>query len=464
MSQQYSVPPPGVGIKVVESSDERLVISVPPGGKKARSIGCFGVIWMAITVPVSCVFLLVDDANWEGGEAPPLFVMIPFFGVFYAVGIGMLIAWVRMRFPQSYLAVDRGQFAIQKTLLGRRKLTKIPLDGQSHAELVEAYTENDNPVYAIQIEGTGEKTKFATGLSYEEKRWLATTINQFLGVEHHRQADDSDDDSLPRYCGDCGSELMIGEEKRVCPDCGRVYHQDELTSDDDSATGRDFSSATDPLGHRVEIIERPPALDPYELPAGSKIRIDLDDGETLAFSYAIQVPLVIKAIAGSFLSIFCLTWYGFMASFITSALDGDDPLGMKLGILAFCSIFLFAGLMPLGMLLTLFYGRARLRMSRETVTGAIGFWFLKKKKSISTESISDVGLAKTMLSSRRMQRSSLQHSSRTIRILPGQKGCVMVSSEFNMPLTMSSDAEFTKQVAGLARFQLERLGVKLAND
>ena len=63
-----------------------------------------------------------------------------------------------------------------------------------------------------------------------------------------------------------------------------------------------------------------------------------------------------------------------------------------------------------------------------------------------------------------MQRSSLQHSSRTIRILPGQKGCVMVSSEFNMPLTMSSDAEFTKQVAGLARFQLERLGVKLAND
>ena len=44
------------------------------------------------------------------------------------------------------------------------------------------------------------------------------------------------------------------------------------------------------------------------------------------------------------------------------------------------------------------------------------------------------------------------------------QACIIKSSEFNMPLTMSSDAQFNAQVAGLARFQLERLGVKLAND
>jgi hypothetical protein len=38
------------------------------------------------------------------------------------------------------------------------------------------------------------------------------------------------------------------------------------------------------------------------------------------------------------------------------------------------------------------------------------------------------------------------------------------SSEFNMPLTMSSDVRFNEQVAGLVRFQLNRSGVRLPND
>lgn len=464
MSQQYSSPPAGVGIQVVESSEKRLVIAIPPGGKRARGIGCFAFAWLAITLPVSSVFLLVDDANWDGGEAPPLYVMIPFFGIFWAVGIGMLIAWVRMRFTQIYLAVEPDQFAIQKMLFGRKKLLKIPLDNQSRAELVESYRENDRPVYAIQMEGIGKTEKFGTGLSYEEKSWLMTTINRYLGVDSRRSAHDSDGDSLPDFCGDCGSELMIGEEKRVCPDCGRVYDNDGSAGDSESVDDG-LVSVTDGLpGHRVKILERPPALEPYELPADSKIRIDVDDGETLAFSYGIPMPLIIKVVGGGFLSIFCLTWYGFMANFIVMALAGDEPIGLKLGILAFCSLFLLAGLMPLGMLLTLFFGRARIRMSREKVNGSIGFWLLRKKKSVSTASISDVGLASAMMSSHRMRASRHQHSPRTTSIMAGQRGCVIVSSEFNMPLTMSSDMKFNQQVAGLARFQLERLGVQLPND
>lgn len=464
MSQQYSTPPAGVGIQVVESSEKRLVIAIPPGGKRARGIGCFAFAWLAITVPVSAVFLLVDDANWDGGKAPPLYVMIPFFGIFWAVGIGMLIAWVRMRFTQIYLAVEHEQFAIQKMLFGRKKLLKIPLDNQSRAELVESYRENDRPVYAIQMEGIDKTEKFGTGLSYEEKSWLTTSINRFLDVESRRSGGSSNGDFLPDYCSDCGSELMIGEEKRVCPDCGRVYCKESAATDGDAADDG-IVSATDGLpGHRVKILERPPALEPYELPADSRIRIDLDDGETLAFSYGIPIPLIIKVIGGGFLSIFCLTWYGFMASFIVMALAGDEPIGLKIGILAFCSLFLLAGLIPLGMLLTMFFGRARIRMSRETITGSIGFWFLRKKKSVSTASITDVGLASTLMSSHRMRASRHQRSPRTTSMMAGQRGCVIVSSEFNMPLTMSSDVNFNKQVAGLARFQFERLGVKLPND
>jgi hypothetical protein len=257
---------------------------------------------------------------------------------------------------------------------------------------------------------------------------------------------------------------MIGEGKRVCPDCERVYLEEETDGEVDSVFRDDISGVTDPLGHSVKVIERPPSLEPYELPADSKIRIDFDDGETLAFSYGIQIPLIIRCVAGGFLTIFCCFWYGIVGTFIVMAVGGNDPIAIKIGVTAFASIFLFAGLMPLGMLLTLFFGRAGIRMSHETVTGAIGFLFLKKKKSISTESISDVGLATTTLSSRRMRTARLQNSSRTMNTFAGQKGCMIVSSEFNMPLTMSADAPFNEQVAGLARFQLERLGVKLAND
>ena len=68
--QQYS-DPPGGKLQIVDQSDSRLVISVPAGGKKARGIGCFAVLWLAITIPLSLVFFMVDDADWEGGEAPP---------------------------------------------------------------------------------------------------------------------------------------------------------------------------------------------------------------------------------------------------------------------------------------------------------------------------------------------------------------------------------------------------------
>ena len=362
MSQEFSEPPPGVDIQVVKSSADQLVIAVPPGGKKARGLGCFGFIWMAIVVPVSSVFILTDDADWDGGNAPSLFVLIPFFGLFWAVGIGMIIAWVRMRFTKLFLSVEREQFAIQKTLFGRKKLKKIQLDEKSHAKLIESYSENDVPVYAIQMEGIGQPENFATGLSYEEKRWLANTINQFLGTSGRAVNDRTDTGSLPTFCGDCGGELMIGDGKHVCPDCGRIYLEGE----------------------------------------------------------------------------------------------NDDAFEAKIGMALFISIFLLSGLIPFGMLLTLFFARARLQMRRDEVTGSIGFLFLRKKKTISTNSISDVGLASTNV--RRSGEIQIGGN------FGEMTGAMIKSSEFNMPLTMSKNARFNKQVAGLARFQLERLGVKLDND
>lgn len=461
MNQDLSAPPPGVGIKVVKSSTEQLVIAIPSGGKKARSFGCFGFAWMAIVLPISCAFI-IGGAEDEDGNAVSLFVLIPFFGIFWAVGIGMIIAWARMRFTEIFLSVEREQFAIQKTLFGRKKLKKIALDDGSQARLVESYSENDVPVYAIQMEGVGETEKFATGLSYEEKRWLKTVINRFLGVGGASKTGSTDSATLPEFCEDCDSELMIGEGKRVCPDCARVYleNESEPENDDevydidpDSRRGR---SAAAFRGSNGKITERPPALNPYELPDDSLVRIDLDDGESLTFSYRVRSPRILNIFLGGFLGFFCLIWFGVSLTAFFAALLSDEPIVMKIVSTLFAGTFLFVGLVPLGMLLTLFFGRARLQMRREEVTGSIGFWLLRKKKTISTESISDVGLAAPEVSRNGRVSTSGQFA--------GMQACMIKSSEFNMPLTLSADAQFNAQVAGLARFQFERLGVKLAND
>jgi len=458
MSQEFSASPPGVGIQVVKSSADQLVIAVPPGGKKARSLGCFGFIWMAIVVPASSIFILTDDADWDGGNAPSLFVLIPFFGIFWAVGIGMIIAWVRMRFTNIFLSVEREQFAIQKTLFGRKKLKKIQLDEKSHAKLIESYSENDAPVYAIQMVGIGQTENFATGLSYEEKRWLANTINRFLGTSGRAMTDRTDMGSLSTFCSECGGELMIGDGKHVCPDCGRVYLEGE--NDDvfeiDPVSQRDRAEKEVLRTAAGKITERPPGLNPYDLPADSDVRIDLDDGESLTFSYRVQIPFLIKIILGGFLSFFCLIWYGGSLTVLASVIMSDDPIEAKLGIALFISIFLLSGLIPFGILLTLFFARARLQMRRDEVTGSIGFLFLRKKKTISTNSISDVGLASTNV--RRSGEIQIGGN------FSEMTGAMIKSSEFNMPLTMGKNARFNEQVAGLVRFQLERLGVKLDND
>jgi len=457
MSQEFSAPPRGVGIQVVKSSADQLVIAVPPGGTKARRLGCSGFFCMAIVLPITCG-IIYGGFKGKIGNATFIFSVLAFTGMLWAVGIGMLIVWVRMRFTKIFLSVEREHFAIQKTLFGRKKLKKIQLDKNSHAKLIESYKENDVPVYAIQMVGIGQTENFATGLSYEEKRWLANTINQFLGTSGRTVTDRTDMSSLSTFCSECGVEFMIGDGKHVCPDCGRVYleeeHDDVLETDPISQRDRAEKEVLRTAAGKIT--ERPPALNPYELPADSDIRIDLDDGETLTFSYRVQIHFLIKIILGGFLSFFCLIWYGASLAVLASVIMNDDPIEAKIGMALFISIFLLSGLIPFGMLLTLFFARARLQMRRDEVTGSIGFLFLRKKKTISTNSISDVGLASTNV--RRSGEIQIGGN------FGEMTGAMIKSSEFNMPLTMSKNARFNKQVAGLARFQLERLGVKLDND
>lgn len=448
--------PPGGKLRLVEQSDSLLVISIPPGGKKARGIGCFALMWNLITIPISLVFLLVDDANWEGGQAPPLWGMLLFFGVFYAVGIGMLIAWVRMRFMQVLLAVEPGRLTIQRTLFGRKKLKRCELTADSRARLVEAYRSNEVPVYTVQVNTADGQEKFATALTADEKQWIVDTVNQFLGHEPRRSRRRSGS-RWPTVCEECGGELLTGEAKRVCAECGKIY-----TEDDPGISGGDVDSDDgesdwdgDDEDVDVEITACPEPLVPYELPPDSRITIERDEPECLQFSYRVTLPLIIRVLAGGFLLFFCSIWYGVVFSFLFEIFT-DPRMGHERWLFAaFLSLFLGAGLMPLGMLLALFFGRVRVQVTPENLTASIGIGPLRKKKSMACSLIRNVGTGPVGTSSSSglgRTRTSILH------------GALVRSTGLTLPLSVSSDDAFNREIAGLVRYQLNQHGHLSSHD
>ena len=116
MSIDIPSPPGGTGIRVVQSTDDLLVVDIPPGGRGARSIGFFAFVWNLITLPLSAVML--------SEEVPA--VMFLFFSVFWMVGLGMAYAWLKMRFTQNQTTKTSIACASQE-LIARRSSVRACL-------------------------------------------------------------------------------------------------------------------------------------------------------------------------------------------------------------------------------------------------------------------------------------------------------------------------------------------------
>jgi len=169
--------PPGKRIDC-RIAGEQLVIYIAPGSSKAnRGIGCFGVFWTGFMV----VFTI--PVVFAGGIQEAGFFLVPFLGLFWAIGLGMLYFWFRGRFGKTYVLVQRDRLVIKFELLGREKYREYLLNRDSLARLETAYEENDRPVYCIAIATSGRTAKFGTFLSQPGKEWLVERINKHLAPE-----------------------------------------------------------------------------------------------------------------------------------------------------------------------------------------------------------------------------------------------------------------------------------------
>jgi|GEM_PF-1560316 hypothetical protein len=485
MSIDIPSPPGGTGIRVVQSTDDLLVVDIPPGGRGARSIGFFAFVWNLITLPLSAVML--------SEEVPA--VMFLFFSVFWMVGLGMAYAWLKMRFTQTLVAVKPHELTVQRKFLGRKKLSRTKLGEHSQADMDVAYQSNDQNVYRVCVSGVDRQEKFGTRLSQAEKEWLVTVLNRIICPDRGQSGSPSS--RRLDYCSDCGTQLLIGEDKRVCPDCGRIYRDGDAAS---------LPDAVDDLPAHARPIDVEPmaAVAPHELSPESPIVVEIDESEHLQFWYP-NKHMLFKAV-GCFLFVFSAIWLCVVAGMLFTAIlaQNQKPADQATGI-GIAVVFALVGLIPLGLSLGMFRARSVFDLDRKNFTVRFRAGVVKFGKSISTASIRDVGLghmtspmnvtpqtaspkwatplrilaasfrgsapertdfeALPQPGSREAEppRHGVSGQSPETRILNGvakwgEKTGMVFSSEFDMPVVMPGNRQLSEDVTGLIRYQLDRMG------
>ena len=167
--------PPGERIRCQAAADQLVIYIAPGSSRRVRGVGLFGACWTGFIAVFTGMVVLAGGV--EGARA---LVYVPFLGVFWAVGLGVLYFWYRARFGTIYLLIEPDRLVKRFVLAGRERLREYALTHASRASLAVSYTENDRPVHCVAIAAADKAVTFGTFLTDEEKRWLVERINRHL--------------------------------------------------------------------------------------------------------------------------------------------------------------------------------------------------------------------------------------------------------------------------------------------
>lgn len=147
----------------------------------------FGLIWTAFTAFMSSM-VLFGSSKSNNTDALALPFLLLFFGVFWAVGLGMLYAAIRSKYATHRISVTRDKVTLRRELFGRSKEKSLPTADVTAVAQVEFYQQNDTPIYGVEIRAAKKKLRFGSAFSDEEKAWLAADIKRAVFGEAHSAA------------------------------------------------------------------------------------------------------------------------------------------------------------------------------------------------------------------------------------------------------------------------------------
>jgi hypothetical protein len=166
----------------VEEAANGVTLKVPPAGVWEGSGGLliFSVFWNGFMAIITGAMIFAD-----GPKGKDLFIVVPFIGLFWAVGIAMALGAINIGKRRAVLAVvgDR-LLAMQTGIFGgkRQQWQKEEiLDIRSGPSGVEV---NDEPVIELQIVPMkGKKFGMLSGRKEEELRWIAVKLRHALQMK-----------------------------------------------------------------------------------------------------------------------------------------------------------------------------------------------------------------------------------------------------------------------------------------
>jgi hypothetical protein len=169
-------PPPGTKVTRRELGGGGVAWEVPPSGKSGGLL-FFAVFWNGFMILFTS---LATGAMFKGGfdGAGPGWLGALFLIPFWAVGIGMACAALRIKFARHLVVVDPREVVLIRSMFGRIKRRALARDSLETIEKREFYQQNYQPVHGIELRGRTGKLRFGTALSEEEKDWLVADLRR----------------------------------------------------------------------------------------------------------------------------------------------------------------------------------------------------------------------------------------------------------------------------------------------
>ncbi len=432
-------PPYESKAEILEATNDRLMLSIPSGGKRANSLGCFGVIWLLITGAVSGGF---GFAKLYGeGDDVPIFIF-GVLGAFWLIGLVMLYFAIKMKYTRGYLFLSRDRAVHQSIFFSRKKTVEIPLDSKTQARLVEAYQENNTPVYRVEVETDGQKISFGIGLSKEMKEWYVETANTFIAWSCGKQEGSSaatrdmfGNADLGFVCPACGTTLL-DESSESCSECGVLWEKN---------SGKIVSA---------QIRE---VITPEEIASDSFLSISRRSTGEWLLKYSLR-NLADNSSGGGCLLVFGLLWETFISFFTFSVATFGDVMGIVM--LLFTLPFHLVGVGLILFSLFALFGGFRLtigtdRSRAKWCLGPVGYTM-----SFSTSSITEV------LIKHGGALSNLKNNSNSSSRTSKSKGvsCILIAAGKRIPVTSDASHRESREAAGLIRYCLHDLGHRLQDE
>lgn len=169
-------PPPPERARCQETPDGGVVVLLPRRGLSGSAVGAFffAAFWMLITVTVSGAFFY----GMVKGEVP--WPLVFFFVPFYAVGIGMFLWGCWSAWGSTGIRVGPEGAAVIRRLFGKSLEREFRLDDVRGFERRHVYDMNNQPVYAVALQGARKRVHFAHQLSKSDQKWLVHQLSETL--------------------------------------------------------------------------------------------------------------------------------------------------------------------------------------------------------------------------------------------------------------------------------------------